>query len=535
GRLRRFSFTAICAALLLNGCQQDTGTPTVTFPDNFLWGTASAAWQVEGDVAGDGLTTYTSNWTIWTREMDGAGGETNDRGAGFYSLYREDLDRHAAMGLNAIRLSIDWARVEPQPDVWNDAALDHYVDVIRTARSLGQQVMITFWHWVVPTWVSDPRRPAGDPARDQLAVPYNTWLHAQFADFVSHVVSRIGADVDLYSVLNEPWSVIAGAYVAGVHPPGELLDIEAALDVHANLIFMLSAAARAIREVDTVDADGDGRAALIGVAKASSVILPFDADNALDVAGAHDYNYLFNSIAIDAWTSGQLDVNGDGDTADTDTTPPEGFYPELENTLDWIGIQYYGPIYVRGFDGEPPFTGLPVALGLFGTPSDLPFTEMGSQIRPAVYFATIEYFWNRYRLPIYLTENGTADCDGNQRPRHTVDDLYAVGRGLAEGIDIRGYFHWSLTDNFEWQHGTTQCFGLYAVDYETLARTPRPTVDVYARIVREQRIDRQLLEEAYSWGYDGDQTGWTLDDWLAEIEAEVANGVTRTATYRYAP
>ena len=190
---------------------------------------------------------------------------------------------------------------------------------------------------------------------------------------------------------------------------------------------------------------------------------------------------------------------------------------------------------MRGFDGEPPFTGLPVALGLFDTPSDLPFTEMGSQIRPAVYLATIEYFWNRYGLPIYLTENGTADCDGNQRPRQTVDHLYAVGRGLAMGIDVRGYFHWSLTDNFEWQHGTRQCFGLYAVDYDTLVRTPRPTVDVYARIVREGRIGRGLLEEAFAWGYDGDSTGWTLDDWLAEIEREAANGVSETATYLYAP
>lgn len=505
----------------------------VTFGPDFLFGAAEAAWQVEGDYAADGVTPST-NWTIWTRDLNGAKGETNSRGSGFYDLYEQDLDRAQALGVNAFRMGIEWARIEPKNDEWNQAAIDHYVKVIKAARKRNMKVMITFWHWVVPDWISDPRLPKGDPARDQLAVPYNTWLYDEFEEFIAHVLPYIKDDVDLYSVLNEPWSVIAGGYIAGAHPPGDVVNIDGALAVHTNLIFMQARGSKIIRKLDDGDADGDGKPALVGTAKASSIVLPLDADKPADVEGARSYNQLFNATDVNAWTSGDLDVNGDGDTTDKDTTPPEGNYDELAGSLDWIGIQYYGPIYVMGIDGEPPFTALPVGLGFLDYDVHHPRTEMGSDIRPAVYVATLEFFWNRYHLPIYLTENGTGDCDDNQRPRHLVEHLYAVGRALdaasGAGIDVRGYFHWSLTDNFEWAYGTKQCFGLFGVNYDTLARTKRRSADVYAGIIAKRQITAEDYATAYSWGYASKQDV-PMQETLGEIEGEIANGPAETLRY----
>ena len=129
-----------------------------------------------------------------------------------------------------------------------------------------------------------------------------------------------------------------------------------------------------------------------------------------------------------------------------------------------------------------------------------------------------------------MRENGTGDCNDDQRPRQTVEDLYAVGRAIDEGIDIRGYFHWSLTDNFEWSYGTKQCFGLYAVNYDTLARTKRKSADVYKSIIAAGGVDAAMYKQAYEWGYDG-QVGAPMDDTLREIQAEVDNGIGVTSRY----
>lgn len=502
----------------------------VTFPDSFLWGTANATWQVEGDFAADGVDPVT-NWRIWTEMNKIQNDERNPRGAGFYTMYKEDFDRAAALGTNAFRMGIEWARVEPVNDLWNQAAIDHYVTVIKAARARGLQVMLTFWHWSVPDWISDPSK-KNYPARDQLGVPDNRWVQDQFAQFVSKVVPYVAPYVDLYSILNEPWSMITGGYVAGVFPPGNFLDIKGAQSLNANLLFMHAKAARIIRKLDTIDADGDGKPALIGIAKAAALALPSDRESQLDINSAKSYTYIFNDTFIDALVTGNPDFNWNGSTHDTDTVPPEHHYDELAGTLDWVGVQYYGPLYIIGGEGDPPFTGLPDPFGGVNSDAGYPYSEMGSQLRPDVYVGTVEHYWDRYKLPIYLTENGIGDCDSNQRPRNLVENLYALGRArAAEGIDIRGYFYWSLTDNFEWAEGTSQCFGLFAVNYDTLKRTRRPGADVYKHIIADG-IDYSYFLKGYNFGYDTDQSGRSVTDVINEIEEEVRNGISARRPYR---
>lgn len=510
---------------VLFGCQADAQAPagfvTVTFPKTFLWGTASAAYQVEGNYDPN-LGQLESNWSRWEEMGRVVDAQTNPRGADFYRQYPQDLERLKALGLTAIRIGIAWERVEPRNDQWNQAGLDYYVDIVKRAHELGMQPMVTFYHWVVPRWVADPSLPKGDPRRDQLAVPNNQWLWDEFSEFVAKVTPALAPYVDLYSVINEPWSVIAGSYLAGVHPPGDTLNFTGMQAVHANLAFMHARAVRVIRELDQVDADGDGKAAFIGMAKEAGRMTPFDWAKPADVNAAKTLQYAYNEAILNAWIHGALDVNWDGDTEDKDTIPPEGHYPELAGSLDWIGINYYGLTYAKGTADPSLFGSVPMPFG--GGGKALPKSEIGMELRPAGFVASLEHFWYKYRLPMYITENGIADCDDNQRKRYLTEHLYALGRAMQdEGMDIRGYFQWSFVDNFEWAHGFHQCFGLFALDRSNFERTLRPGGAAYAEIVRTRTIDETRLRDAIASGY-GPGTAPTFEETVAEIEAELANG-----------
>jgi beta-glucosidase len=490
----------------------------VTFPEDFFFGTSSSAYQVEGTYDPE-LGTLPSNWERF-EEMGGISGkQRNLRGSNFYELYPRDLSQHVALGLNAIRLGISWERVEPEPGRFRAEAISYYVEVVRLAHSLGLKVMVTFYHWVVPLWVSDPFLPPDDPRRDLLAFPVNEWLWEAFARFVSQVVPAIAPYVDLYSIVNEPWSVMSGAYVAGIFPGGQPVRLDLARNVAVNLIFMEKRAADVIRALDQSDADGDGKPALIGVALNAGEVYPATPGDPQDEKAARVFNYIYNDLFPRAWVRGELDVDWDGKLTPHTTVPEEGFYPELKGTLDFIGLNFYGPVYAFGFPTPHSFlNGLPLPYGVFGR-LDWPVAESGIPIVPSAFLRTIKRF-SQWGLPLIITENGASDCDDNQRGRYIVEHLYALGQALDMGIPILGYLHWSLTDNFEWVSGFRQCFGLEAVDFTTFARTLRPSARFYEQIARQRRIDEQLYRRAFEEGYAGDRTGRTFDDSLREILQE---------------
>jgi len=184
----------------------------------------------------------------------------------------------------------------------------------------------------------------------------------------------------------------------------------------------------------------------------------------------------------------------DGDTTDTGTTPPEGLYDELAGTLDWIGVNYYGPGRAQGgsFARIEPLRGLPL-LEVDDYDPLLPHNEMNREISAAGFLDTLRRY-AAWGLPIYITENGIGDSDDSQRPFYLLEHLRVLGLALGEGIDIRGYLHWSLTDNFEWTYGLTQRFGLYRIDFTDplLPRTELPSADLYRQIVAAGGIDDDL-------------------------------------------
>lgn len=466
------------------------GPVDVRFPDGFLWGTASAAYQVEGRAAPDGGT-VASNWSEWEDDLHIVDHQTSGRGAGFWDLYEEDFDRAVSLGHNAVRIGVEWARIEPERGVWDDEALDHYVAVVRAARARGLQVFVTLYHWVVPPWVQSRARDV------DLLRAADDGFEAAFEAFARHVVPALAGDVDQWIPLNEPFSVMSAGYLSGDHPPGGILDLDGAQRAGMHFIFAHARAAAAIRELDVADADGDTVPALVGNAAVASLFPPKNPADPDDVFASERIEYIVNDVFPEAWTSGRLDANMDGDFDDADTTPPEGTFPELAGTLDWIGINYYGPgrAEAGAFRSIAPLHGLPL-IDVARYDPRLPHNEMGREIDAGSFLATLRRY-ARWGLPLYVTENGCSDSGDTQRPFYLLEHVRAVGAAIAEGIDLRGYLHWSLTDNFEWAYGFGERFGLYRVDFDdaALPREETAAARLYRQITAAGGIDDAIWTE----------------------------------------
>jgi len=491
------SIATLVAGCSGNGDDETTDPFTVTFPSSFLWGSANSAYQSEGNFQPGGGRVQ-SNWSRWEDLGRIKTGETNDRGADFYDRYDADFGLAEHDGHNAIRLGVEWARIEPQRGVFDAAAMDHYVQVIDAARGHGLNPVVTLYHWVVPLWVEDP-----STGVDAFAEPVNHDLWDRFDEYVRYVVARIGDRVDYYVPFNEPFSVVSAGYLVGEHPPGKAFDLAGATNYLANVAFMHARAYRTIRELDHDDADGDGRATMIGMANIANPFYPKDPNNPGDVKGAQTLSYIVNELLNNALVHGDLDLTLDGDTDDSETVPPEGNYPELAGTLDYMGINYYGPVRVVEFG--PPIYGYPL-LSVDDYDPLLPHNGLGTEISAPDFRVALDLY-ARYGLPLLITENGTDTREYDQRAMYLMEHVYVLGQAIKDGLPVLGYLHWSLTDNFEWAEGYASRFGLYRIDYDTpdFARMRTSGADALQAIIRGNRIDRTLYEQYVADRYPSDQ------------------------------
>lgn len=535
------TIVTVVASACLPGEAEDGGLiesdfKSVSFPDDFVWGTAVAQWQVAGDARANGGEPIDSNWGRFLAIDRAKDGQRNPDGNGFLDVYEAELDRARDLGLTAFRISLDWSRVEPEPGVYDDAEIAHFVGVLTAAKERGLDPVLTFWHWVVPAWVQNPDAATGYV---DLLADAEGEIVTRFDAMVRHVLPSVAPLVDTYTVLNEPFSIISAGYMADTFPPGRIFpDVPAATRVGLNLIRMHARAYDAIKELDTVDADGDGEASFVGLTQTANLFYPATG-SAQEQQAIDSISYVFNDWIMIALIDGQLDVNLDGDALDADTVPVvEGHYADLEGRLDFIGVQYYGPVVVR----EEPF--LAEFHPLYGYPMitvedydpTLPHNGMGRQISAAGFADTIDHY-ARWNLPILLTENGTTtnglpvEGDGgvlldlprdeDQAAMYLVEHLWEVGRALDRGVDIRAYYHWTLSDNFEWVEGDRQRFGAFTVDFDDAAR-PRTLTkmgEALKDVVEKQGIDEQLWETYVLERYPSDTT-------------DAGGGTTRESPFR---
>ncbi len=421
------------------------------FPKGFLWGCATASHQVEGD-------NRNNDWWDWEQTP---GRVTDGQRSGLAcdwwgGRWQEDLDRATSSGQNAHRLSVEWSRIEPSPAVWDEEALEHYRQIIRGALERGLMPMVTLHHFTNPRWL----------------VEQGGWLSADivplFQRYARKVAGALQDLVGLWVTINEPNAYAYSAYSAGVFPPGErntgkaLAAMRAMTRAHA-------AAYHAIHEVQP--------AALVGMAHHVRGMLPARPGNPLDALVAGLRSRVFNdTIARAAW-DGRFRALGAYQRM-----------PEAARTQDYIGLNYYTVercAFDLGHPGE-----------LFGRS----FYPTGADLSPNGFIANepeglaAALSWaRRFGLPIYITENGVEDAEDRLRPRYLAAHVRQAWKAVNVGVPVRGYFHWSLVDNFEWDRGWTQRFGLWALDVVTQERRKRPSADLYAEICRANSLSTEMV------------------------------------------
>lgn len=416
-----------------------------TFPPGFRWGTATSSHQVEGH-------NVHNDWWAWEQQPGRIkGGDRSGAACRWWTAAEADFDRAAALHQNAHRLSIEWSRIEPAPGRWDGAALDRYREMAAALRARGIEPMVTLHHFTNPLWFAEQggwERPDA-PER--------------FARYVEYVVPALREHVPIWCTLNEPVGWAVSAYAAGRWPPGRR-SLTAAVRALGNLVRAHAAAYRAIHRLQP--------GALVGIAHYFRLFDPADPGSGLDrlVAGAQDR--FVNAAFLDALTAGRVRA-----------LPWIADVPDAAGTLDFIGVNYYTRDLVA-FD-------LSVPQRLFGRNFSNPGAPQSDGGYGEIYPEGLGRVLRRaagYRRPLYVTENGLPDADDDQRAAFIVAHLREVHNAIAEGVDVRGYYHWSLVDNFEWAEGWSLRFGLIAVDPLTQERRTRPSAGLYAEICRRSAL-----------------------------------------------
>lgn len=423
---------------------------TYHFPRGFLWGTATAAHQVEGN-------NTNNQWWKWERE-----GHTNGRSGlacdWWGGRWREDFDRAAEGGQNAHRFSVEWSRIQPAPDRWDEDALERYRLMLRGLRERDMTAMVTLHHFTDPLWLGE----AGGWESEEV-VPL-------FEKFVRKTVEALREYVGLWCTLNEPNVYALYGYANGVFPPG-VKDFKRAMKVEANMLRAHAAAYHAIHAIQPEARVGYALHYRPMVTRSWSPL-----DKLIR-------NVVYSGINM-AFPSGI--------SAGVLKTPVgKVSIPEAKGTQDYLGINYYSQDTVS-FNLLNPKE-LFVHLS-FPADADLSDTKFIANI-PEGFFATLKWAVRTYpNLPILVTENGVEDADDHLRPRYIAQHVHQVWRAVNFNWPIKGYFHWSLVDNFEWYRGWDYRFGLWALDVETQKRSKRPSADLYAEICKENGLSSKMVE-----------------------------------------
>jgi beta-glucosidase len=464
-------------------------TDRLTFPDGFVWGTATAAYQIEGAVAEDGRTP--SIWDTFSHTPGKvAGGDTGDVADDHYHRYASDIALMAELGMRAYRFSTAWPRIVPGgTGPTNRSGIDFYSRLVDTLLDAGIAPVLTLYHWDLPQELQDK---GGWTNRD-------TAQH--FADYAGVVAAALGDRVSSWTTLNEPWCSAFLGYGAGVHAPGHTSGAQALAASH-HLLLGHGLAVQALR------------AALPATARLSITLNPAVArpatDSAADMAAAHKVDGLQNRLWLDALRHGAYPDDVRAFTAGVSdwSHVRDGDLAVIASPIDVLGVNYYSPMLVAHYDG----VGVRARVDGHGDGTgetwpgcdDVQFldiagpkTEMGWPIDAGGLTELLTRLHSDYQMPLMITENGAAFADvvdesgqvsDANRIAYLRDHLAATHRAIAAGVDVRGYFLWSFLDNFEWAYGYAKRFGIAYVDFETQVRTLKQSAHVYADTVRHNGL-----------------------------------------------
>ncbi len=425
-----------------------TQTPNqLIFPEGFLWGSATSAHQVEGGNSND--------WTEWEKKTANSTKQSaklkewpdfilknypdplqeenyiSGRACDHYNRYEEDLDLAKNLGHNAHRLSIEWSRIEPEEGKFSEKEILHYRKILYSLKGRGLKTMITMHHFTNPIWFA---------GRGGFANKKSVFYFCRYAERIFNEYKDL---VDFWATFNEPWTLIGFGYLSSLWPPQKKNPI-LAIKVLKNII---SAHKKTFNAMHSID-----EKARCGLVNVHNFFEPFNRRSVFDRIIVNFSRYAFNDFILN----------------------------KIKNHLDFIGLNYYMHLKLK----FPDSILKPLDLTQAGGQE---ITDRGWEIYPeGIYHALLDL--KKYQKPVYITENGLADAKDEKRAKFIVEHLKQVHRAIQDGVDARGYFYWSLLDNFEWEEGFWPRFGLVEIDYKTMERKPRPSAYEYAKICRENKL-----------------------------------------------
>jgi beta-glucosidase len=424
---------------------------TFRFPDAFLWGTSTAAHQVEG-------SNVNNDWWHWEQEEGRIkDGSTSKTACNWWRNADGDLDRMARMGQNAHRLSLEWSRIEPSADQWDEAAVDRYRELLTGLRDRGIKPMVTLHHFTNPQWFVDQ----GGWENKALAL-------SRFPRYAKKVVQALGDLTDLWCSLNEPNNYVLMGWLWGRWPPGKT-DSGRAMRVLGNLLQSHAAAYNIIHELYPE--------ARVGLSSHFVVFDPANPNSWLDRKAAGWQDAMFNQATLMALSHGRLPLR-----------TRQLFLRGVRGTFDWIGMNYYYRRRVAFDSGQTNalFSRLVVPDGAHVPVEGMGETYAKGILRLARRLSTLG-------KPIYVTENGLHDLTDTRRPRFLLSHLHQLWHAIQFNYPVRGYFHHTLVDCFEWDYGYSLRFGLAKRMPKSGRRTTLRSGKLYAEVCRANAINDEIV------------------------------------------
>jgi len=438
------------------------------FPSDFQWGAATASYQIEGSIEADG-----KGESIWDRFTHTPGqiwnNETGDLACDHYRRYREDVKMMADLGLNTYRFSISWPRIFPNgKGILNEKGLDFYRRLIDELHKHKIKPAVTLYHWDLPQPLQDQ---GGWNNRDTAYY---------FADYAAAVFESLDLPVELWITLNEPWVVAYLGHAFGIHAPG-ISDFSTALQVGHHLLLAHGLAVRVFREADRGEEP-------IGITLNLAPVQP-NTDSPEDIEAAKRSDGFMNRWFLDPLFRGYYPPEMVEIFARRLKLPDqeEGDAAIISQPVDFLGINNYTRVLVESSGSQDDFMGNPV------NPPDQEYTEMGWEVYPEGLYQLLTRVHHDYGpLPLYVTENGAAfpdqlttagEVEDPRRINYLQSYLQAAWRAIEAGVPLKGYYVWTLMDNFEWAFGYSKRFGLIYIDYQTQKRYLKKSAHWYKEVI----------------------------------------------------
>ncbi len=489
------------------------------FTKDFLFGASMSGFQVEMGYAKGDLDPNT-DWFVWVREPENlingvVSGHLPEYGVGYWYNFPTIHKLASDFGMNVLRTNIEWSRIFPRPtfdvkvrveqtestitsvqideralreldELADKQAVEHYREIFSDMRKKGLKVFVNLVHFTLPIWLHDPIAVHKRQATDKLGWA-NERSVVEFAKFAAYVVWKFDDLIDMYSTFNEPNIVSQLGYVMSVSgfPPG-VFDTE---KFFASFVNQIVAHARAYDVMKALTRKP------VGLIYAASVYESTNNDAELEESVGQFMNFAF----LDALNSGILLFQTRED---------------LAGRLDFLGLNYYTRTVIQRSAQELSFGmvnmnwsivpgyGYSCQPGCFSR-DGRPVSDFGWETYPEGLLKLLRMMNERYELPIYVTENGLADARDWLRPYHLVAHMYAVEKAVEEGLNVKGYLHWSIVDNYEWAKGYHMKFGLAETNYQTKSYSPRPSMYIFREIVKElstEKFRNYLFSPYQIWG-----------------------------------